>query len=288
MNLKPQPNSRDTTSKTAEKVEQAKVAVGKGWEAVRNMNWRDYAKREAAEAPKTENQAPGTWGRLLSRVVDQYHHIRDGGNGMCFPFFTSFLLTISLESDDDTPENTHTQRVLAEYYMSTQGSLPQWLPPPPNRTKSVATSSSSGHHPTPSNASSGSGSSTYRSGSKPSFLQDIYASVSPSNQVSQTQHNYGRSQDLSSDYARRGDQFRDKLRPQAPSSSPRPGDRRDREGSDSFYNDRQVGYSERGQRSTKDPYALYRPHSQGSDVRNPRGYTEGNSSRDRRDYYSRR
>jgi len=93
MNLKPQPNSDNSggnnhqgvTSKTVERVEQAKAAVGKGWETVRNMNWRDLAARvEAAkkdEQPKPKEGAI-TWGKaVLNRVAEQLHHIRDGGNG---------------------------------------------------------------------------------------------------------------------------------------------------------------------------------------------------------------
>ena len=77
MNSKPQPNNT-----TGEKVEQAKVAVGKGWEAVRNMNWRDVARKEP------ESNGSRMWGRLLEatstarqRVADKYHEVREGGNG---------------------------------------------------------------------------------------------------------------------------------------------------------------------------------------------------------------
>jgi hypothetical protein len=79
MNSKPQPNNNTST----EKVDQAKVAVGKGWEAVRNMNWRDMARKEQ------ESNGSRMWGRLLEatssarqRVADKYHEVREGGNGV--------------------------------------------------------------------------------------------------------------------------------------------------------------------------------------------------------------
>src|SRR5579862_1063757 len=193
---------------------------------------------------------------------------------------------IFVESDDDTPDNTHTQRVLAEYYMSTQGSLPAWLPSPPIRSKSAGTSSSS-HQPTPAAASSGPGGSMYRSGSKPNFLQDIYASTSPANQTSYAQHSNGRTQDLSPDYARRGDQFRDKLRGQASSSSSRSGKGRDPEVSDSFHSGRR-GYPGRSPRGGTSSREAHNPPSQTSDFRSLRGYGEEGTLSDRsRDYYSR-
>lgn len=108
------------------------------------------------------------------------------------------------ESDDDTPENTHTQRVLANYYMSTEGTLPPWLPPPVQpATKSTAASS---------NGSSTSGS---RSASNPVSLKDIYETAGPirSQSRARTQDYY--SQDQSS-YARPpagGDRLRQKIRP---------------------------------------------------------------------------
>jgi hypothetical protein len=82
MNSKPQPNNSTTTTTTGEKVGQAKVAVGKGWEAVRNMNWRDMTRKEQ------ESNGSRMWGRLLAatstarqRVADKYHEVREGGNG---------------------------------------------------------------------------------------------------------------------------------------------------------------------------------------------------------------
>jgi hypothetical protein len=69
--------------------EQAKVVVGKGWEVVRNMNWRDMTKKEP------ESNGSKMWGRLLEataavteqarqKVTDKYYDIRDGPYGMSF------------------------------------------------------------------------------------------------------------------------------------------------------------------------------------------------------------
>jgi hypothetical protein len=69
-------------SAVVEKAGQAKVAVGRGWEAVRNMNWKDMAKREP------ESNGSRMWGKLLEatstarqRVADKYYEVREGGNG---------------------------------------------------------------------------------------------------------------------------------------------------------------------------------------------------------------
>ena len=67
--------------------EQAKVVVGKGWEAVRNINWKDMTKKEP------ESNGSKMWGRLLEataaateqarqKVTDKYYDIRDGPYGM--------------------------------------------------------------------------------------------------------------------------------------------------------------------------------------------------------------
>ena len=83
-NSNTQPNDNNTPSSTVvEKAGQAKVAVGRGWEAVRNMNWKDMTKK----AP--ESNGSKMWGRLLDatvtarqRVADKYYDIREGGNGL--------------------------------------------------------------------------------------------------------------------------------------------------------------------------------------------------------------
>ena len=141
-----------------------------------------------------------------------------------------FLLTMS-ESDDDSPDNTHTQRVLAQFYLSAEGVLPSWLPPPSSLPALTATSSSS-HHPPNSNASSGSGNSAYRAGGKPGSLQDIYDSAGP-NQSSLSRT--GRNQDYASEQGPlgrqplAGDRLRNKLRPPNSRPSPRPGSYGDQE-----------------------------------------------------------
>lgn len=70
-------------SAVVEKAEQAKAKVGRGWEAVRNMNWKDMAKKEP------ESNGSRMWGRLLEatssarqRVADKYYEVREGGNGL--------------------------------------------------------------------------------------------------------------------------------------------------------------------------------------------------------------
>jgi hypothetical protein len=67
----------------AETVERAKVAVGRGWEIVRGINWRDGTKKEP------ESNGARMWGRLLEatssarqKVADKYHEVRDGGHGL--------------------------------------------------------------------------------------------------------------------------------------------------------------------------------------------------------------
>ena len=99
--------------------------------------------------------------------------------------------------------------------MSTDGALPPWLKPPP----SLLTVSAS-HRSSASNASTISGSSVYRTGSKSVSLQDIYDSAG-STQPPTTQSRLGRNQDLASDQPSTGrqplagDRLRNKLRPNA-------------------------------------------------------------------------
>ena len=115
-----------------------------------------------------------------------------------------------VESDDDTPDNTHTQRVLAQYYLSTEGALPPWLPPPPSL------SAASSQRPSFSTASSASGSSTYRVGNKGVSLQDIYDSAGPNQQASQPRRNqdiYANDYNSSGRQPLGGDRLRNKLRP---------------------------------------------------------------------------
>lgn len=157
------------------------------------------------------------------------------------------------ESDDDTPDNTHTQRVLAQYYLSTEGQLPPWLPPPP-----TLTSSSRGGH---SNASSISGSSVYRAGSKPVSLQDIYDSAGP-NQSGPTP---SRSQELYGNEPSRtaisGDRIRNKLRPTNARPSPQPGSQGYQDAAG--YDQRRSGYSGRTGLGGGDEYDPYNYQQQG-------------------------
>lgn len=85
-NSNPQPtiiiNNNSTSAAIVEKAGQTKVAVGRGWQAVRNMNWKDMAKREP------ESNGSRMWGRLVDatsnarqRVADKYYEVREGGNG---------------------------------------------------------------------------------------------------------------------------------------------------------------------------------------------------------------
>ena len=67
-------------------VEVAKATVGRGWEIVRNMSWRDMTKKEP------ESNSLRMWGKVLAatsqarqRVADKYWDLREGGNGMA-PF----------------------------------------------------------------------------------------------------------------------------------------------------------------------------------------------------------
>jgi hypothetical protein len=78
--MKPQPDTIRST--TTENVEKAKVVVGRGWEVVRNMNWKDMTKKES------ESNGSRMWGRVLQatsaarqRMADKYYEVREGGNG---------------------------------------------------------------------------------------------------------------------------------------------------------------------------------------------------------------
>jgi hypothetical protein len=188
------------------------------------MSWRDTIKKEA------ESNSSRIWGRLLQatttarqKVAEKYYEVREGGNGA--PLLAFMCSYAALESDDDTPDNTHTQRVLAQYYLSTEGALPSWLPPP----ASLTTGTSSSHRPSQSN-SGGSGSPMYRAGSKPVSLQDIYDSAG-TNQPATLQSRVARSQDFYTDdqgsspgrQPLAGDRLRNKLRPSNTRPSPRPG-----------------------------------------------------------------
>jgi len=151
--------------------------------------------------------------------------------------------------------------------------MPPWLTPP-----SSLTASSNSHRPS---ASSGSGSSMYRAGSKPVSLQDIYDSAG-TNQSASSQSRTGRNQDL---YATdqgattrqplAGDRLRNKLRPSNSRPSPRPGSG-DHDGDISGYNRSGSDYSGRsgfGGEDDYDPYNYQQNYQQ-----NP-GY-ETNRSRD--------
>lgn len=174
-----------------------------------------------------------------------------------------------LESDDDTPDDTHTQRALARYYLSTEGALPPWLPPPTSLT-----STSTSHRPSNSSASGGS---THRAGSKPVSLQDIYDSAD-ANQSSNLPSRMGRNQDMyvsdqgvSARQPLAGDRLRNKLRPSnsRPSQHPESGDQ------DRSYNYKgSGGYSGRSAFGGGDDYDPYNYQQ------NP-GY-EANRSRDPR------
>ena len=78
-------DTHHVSTSATETVERAKVAVGRGWDIVRNMNWRDMTKKEP------ESNGSRMWGRLLQatstarqKVADKYYDIREGGNGAFF------------------------------------------------------------------------------------------------------------------------------------------------------------------------------------------------------------
>ena len=204
------------------------------------------------------------WGRLIQatstarqKVADKYYEVREGGNGT--DFIICFLLTV-LESDDDTPDNTHTQRVLAQYYLGTEGALPPWLNPP---SSLPALSTTNTQRPSVSNASTGSGSSMYRAGSKPVSLQDIYDSAGP-NQQFNPQSRTGRTPDLyASDQSPSGrqplagDRLRNKLRPSNSRPSNQLGSNGDQDTDASSFSRGGSGYSGRSGFGGGDEYDPY-------------------------------
>lgn len=90
MNSHTQQQQSNNSTSTGDKVGHAKVAVGKGWEVVRNMNWKDMTRKD------TESNGSRMWGKLLEatstarqRVADKYYTVREGGNGN-IPFICLF------------------------------------------------------------------------------------------------------------------------------------------------------------------------------------------------------
>jgi hypothetical protein len=82
-------NVVNITNSATVTVERAKDAVGRGWEIVRSMNWRDGTKKEP------ESNGSRMWGKLLEatsnarqKVADKYYEVREGGNGTdCYFFY---------------------------------------------------------------------------------------------------------------------------------------------------------------------------------------------------------
>jgi Sec1-binding region of Mso1 len=194
--------------------------------------------------------------------------------------FHAYILS---ESDDDTPDNTHTQRALAQYYLTTEGALPSWLTPPSSLSASGnPPGSHRGSHP---NVSSGSGSSTYRSGNKPVSLQDIYDSAVPT-QPASSQSRVGRNQDLytsdqtaSGRQVLAGDRLRSKLRPPNLRPSGRPGSNGDQDADISTSNLGGSGYSGRSGFGGGDDYDPYNYQRQvGYDANKSRDSRQGQYS----------
>jgi Sec1-binding region of Mso1 len=204
-------------------------------------------------------------------------------------FCPSSLLT-GPDSDDDTPENTHTQRALAQYYLSTEGALPPWLNLP--SSMSTAANATGGPRPTPSHASSGSGSSMYRAGSKPVSLQDIYDSAGTTNQQTnrpgRTQDFYAHDQASTGRQPLAGDRLRNKLRPANTRSSLQQSQPQDRDPEPSSTNrGGSSGYSGRSGFGGGDGYDPYNyQNSSGRESSKPReeryGTGTGNRSGGRR------
>jgi len=100
LNITPKPQSttappsseQTTVSTTVEAtVEVARATVGRGWDIVRNMNWKDMTKKEP------ESNGLRMWGKVLAattqarqRVADKYWDLREGGNGMTLQFRSLF------------------------------------------------------------------------------------------------------------------------------------------------------------------------------------------------------
>jgi hypothetical protein len=166
----------------------------------------------------------------------------------------SFLI---VESDDDTPDDTHTQRVLANYYLSTEGVLPPWLTPPPSLMKTI-----SAQRPSYSTQSSTSGNS-YRTGKSVS-LQDIYDSAGLGRQ-----DGHGDQRPLSND------RLRNKLRPSSTSNRPS-------SGGEDYYSGSRGNYSGRsgfGGGEDYDPYASgYNQSNEQGRPNNPRQGQYGTGS----------
>ena len=103
------PVAFDTASAAAETVERAKVAVGRGWEIVRNINWRDGTRKEP------ESNGARMWGRLIEatntarqKVADKYYEVREGGNGLFPPPASVSLSANYQQTPTTTPRTTHT------------------------------------------------------------------------------------------------------------------------------------------------------------------------------------
>jgi hypothetical protein len=172
-----------------------------------------------------------------------------------------------VESDDDTPDNTHTQRVLAQYYLTSEGTLPPWLTPPPSLAAQANPATS--HRPALSSASSASSGSMYRAGSKPVSLQDIYDSAG-AHQPPSSQSKLGRNQDLyandqnsSSRPVLGGDRLRTKLRPTNSRPSPQPTGSRGRD-SETTKGSGHSGRSGFGGGDDYDPYSYQQQGGQES------------------------
>jgi len=129
------PVAFDTASAAAETVERAKVAVGRGWEIVRNINWRDGTRKEP------ESNGARMWGRLLEatntarqKVADKYYEVREGGNGL-FPFPASVCFSANCQqSPTTTPRTIRTPNACSRSTTSPQRALspPGCLPLPPS------------------------------------------------------------------------------------------------------------------------------------------------------------
>ena len=144
-----------------------------------------------------------------------------------------------------------------QYYLSTEGALPPWLPPLPP----VSASTSTSHNPSISSTASGT-SSGYRGANKAVSLQDIYDSAGPnSSTANQTRPGrnydlYGANEELPARPSVAGDRLRNKLRPSNMRSPGRPAsEERD---SDTASYGRRGGYTGRsafGGGEDYDPYS---------------------------------
>lgn len=202
---------------------------------------------------------------------------------VCLPVLTLIPTLTVTESDDDAPDNTHTQRALAQYYLSTEGALPPWLSLPSSMAASANPTSS--QRPTPSSASSGSGSSMYRAGNKPVSLQDIYDSAGanqPTNRAGRSQDSYASDHTLTGRQPLAGDRLRNKLRPSNSRSSAQTTYARDRDPESSGTNrgggGSSSGRSGFGGGADYDPYNYQ--HQTGRETNRHEGqYTTGTGNR---------